>query len=137
MIYLIAVPIILWFILMTFLLTPALFYSNMFDKITKAKYRPDKHNLAIILDHLRSYGDQWSLGSDQAAFPKEGAKQIYLNRDKNRGWEYVLASFDSTPRPINGYFGDQIVNEIAQVNIDRERKSLLRTLHGDGPLLLK
>ena len=137
----IIIPVILWILVMTMLITPVACYTSIWDKFTKAKNRPDRANLQIMLDHLRSYPEEWSIGRDSVSFPAKGSKQIYLNYDKDRGqWKYSLAAFDGPPRILDGYFGPQFVAEINRKNGEKESKALLRNFYPElntDQLLLK
>ncbi|RZK38497.1 MAG: hypothetical protein EOO61_07925 [Hymenobacter sp.] len=135
----IAALIIFWIIAFAFVVIPSSFYRKTWDHVTRGHYREDRDNLRIMIDHLRSFPEEWSISRDQAAFPKEGAKQIYLNFDKKKGWEYTLASFGSTPRALDGHYGSIMNNVLLEENNRREKASLVRTLHPnlEGPLLLK
>lgn len=94
------IGVFIWMLLLTFLLTPSNFYANTWDRITKARYRQDRINLQIMLDHLRSFPDDWSISRDSAHFPKTGAKSVYLNKERDK-WQYSLSSFDSRSRELD------------------------------------
>jgi hypothetical protein len=130
---------VLWMVLLTALLVPASLYRNTFDKWTKGKYRDDRAGLQIMLDHLRTFPETWSVSRDGAAFPQEGAKQIYLNYDKIDGWEYTLSNFGGKARSLNGYFEKEFVRELTLENNRRESQSLLRQFYPElnGQVLLK
>jgi hypothetical protein len=132
--------IILWALTLTILLTPTRVYKSAFDRVTRAHYRDDRVALQIMLDHLRSFPEQWSISRDGASFPLEGAKQIYLSLDKKEGLEYTLASFGGSARPLNGYFGAEFQKELSYQNNQRESQAVLKKLYPelhDGRLLLK
>lgn len=136
MIWFLLIPLILWMVIMTVLFTPKGTYSSFLDRLTRARYRNDRIVLQIMLDHLRSFPEQWSISSDAASFPLEGAKKIYLNFDK--GWEYTLDGFGRTPRKLDGYFGKEFGQQLSLVNSSRENEAVLRSFYPnlDGPLLL-
>lgn len=135
----IIVPIILWMMIMTVLLVPKGTYSSLVDRVTKAKWRDDRVNLQIIVDHLRSRPDEWSVSREGAHFPREGAKQILLDYDKTKGWSYALTGFEGRFRPIDGHFEQEIKTEINLLNNKKEGESLLRHFYPEleGPLLLE
>lgn len=139
MIWFFIIPVILWLMVMSFPLTPTRMYSNAFDRVTKAKYRNDRAGLQIMLDHLRSFPEQWSISRDSASFPLQGAKQIYLHFDDKKGWEYTLNNFGGRARPLDGHFGKQFVEQLTLENNRRESQALLRSFYPelDGTLLLK
>jgi len=132
---------IIWFLLIAILVTPPGHYRSKWDRLTRAKYRPDRVNLQIMLDHLRSYPEQWSINREAAAFPIEGSKQIYLNYDKNSAkWRYTLNGFDDGPRVLDGHFGIEFNRELEKLNNKKENQALLRNFYPDlnnGVLLLK
>jgi len=132
---------LLWAGAITVLCTPAGNYTSFWDRITKAKYRNDKVTLQIMLDHLRSYPEQWSINRNAASFPAQGAKQIYLSYDKHDNvWKYTLQAFDDGPRKLDGHFGAEFARELNKVNNQKENQALLRNFYPDldnGVLLLK
>jgi hypothetical protein len=91
-----------------------------------------------MLDHLKNQPDEWSISRTSASFPKEGAKQIYLSYDKDR-WTYSIPNFGNETRDLGGHFGAEFGKELARINSNRERDSLLRLCYpnSDGPLLLR
>ena len=130
--------ILMWTAALIAVAVPARFWRNIFDHLTHGHYRDDKENLRILIDHLRSFPDEWSISRDAASFPKDGAKKVYLNFDNKKGWEYTLAAFDSKPRRLEGHYGSQLGNLLLEENNRREKESLLRNFYPnlDGPLML-
>ena len=128
-----------WLLILAVLIIPMSFYKNSWDKITKAKFRDDRAPLQIMLDHLRSFPEEWSISRDSASFPKTGMKQIYLTHDKNKGWEYTLNSFGGNARPLNGHFEGQFVKALTDENNRRESEAMLRNFYPElnGQVLLK
>ena len=135
---LVLISILIWLFVMIVLWTPSGFYSSALDRLTKARWRDDRVGLQIMLDHLKSFPDQWSISREGASFPKEGMKQIYLTYDDRSGWEYTLNSFGGKARPLAGHFRSEFVRELTAENNRRESQALLRTFYPelDGPLLL-
>lgn len=135
----IGIAILVWIALLTIIATPVSTYRSIWDSLTHARYRNDKHQLTMMLDHLRSFPDDWSVSRTQVSFPKEGAKSIFLTYDKPKDrWEYSLSSFGGDSRVLDGHFGSEFKQQIAIENSRRESVSVARTLFGtDGPLLLK
>jgi len=139
MLLLLAVTVIaLWLIVMTVLMLPNNFFHNQWDKLTHGKYNKDKPGLQLMLDHLRSFPDEWTVDKDMASFPAKGnAKQIYLSHT-DKGWEYTLNSRGSKATPLEGHFGREYTEVLAQENARRQSLAFARTLFPDldGPLLL-
>lgn len=139
MIWFILIPILFWAMIMTLLLTPSVVYSNAFDRITRAKWRKDRTGLQIMLDHLNSRPEEWSISRNGASFPKEGAKDIVLSYDgKTKQLEYVLNKFGGDFRPLTGHFAKEFDAALNRENGRRESTALLRSLYPnlDGPKLL-
>jgi hypothetical protein len=136
---LLTILLIVWIIAIFAIAIPSRVYRNLFDRATQGRYRDDRDNLRILIDHLRSFPEEWSISRDQASFPKEGAKKIYLSYDKTkRDWEYTLSAFSSTPRPLDGHYGAQMSSILLEENNRREKESLARTFYPnlDGPLMI-
>lgn len=131
--------VLLWMTVLIYLILPSNLVKSAIDRLTKAKFRADRENLQIMLQHLQHFPEQWSIGRDQVSFPKEGSKQIYLTRDRGEEeWRYNFNSFDYGPRPLDGHFGKEFKKIIEVENVKRERKALVRNFYPDmdGPLLL-
>src|SRR6476469_5984974 len=79
------------------------FLAASFHRATKARFQKNVMPLKLMLSHLQQHPELWSISQDSAAFPQEGAKQIYLNRDGN-SWTYSLESFDRKSRKLPHYF---------------------------------
>ncbi len=138
MIELIAIPVVLWTGVITYLALPKDFMRNKIDKLTHARFRDDRNTLQLMLDHLRTNPEKWSIARDAAFFPKEGAKAIYINRMSETSWTYSLAAFGRDSMPLEGYFKSEFVKTIQLHASLMEQKSLLRTFypHLEGTLLL-
>lgn len=131
--------ILVWLTILLWLILPSEFAKSVIDRLTKAKFRADRENLQIMLQHLENFPDQWSIGRDSVSFPTEGVKSIYLTKDRGeKEWKYTFNSFDYGPRPLNGHFGKEFAKMIEAENIKRERKSLIRNFYPDmdGPIML-
>lgn len=130
---------LVWVLILAALIVPVSFYKNTFDRVTRGKYRNDRAGLQIMLDHLRSFPDEWSISRDSASFPKTGMKQINLFHDKKTGWEYSLNSFGGNARPLNGHFEKEFVTALTDENNRRESQALLRSFYPElnGQVLLK
>jgi hypothetical protein len=133
------IPILLWALVMAILIIPGDAYSSFFDRLTRGKWRKDRVNLAIMLEHLRNNPEDWSISRDRAAFPKEGAKQIMLEHDRSGNWSYALTSFGGSFRPLNGHFAHEFDKELTRQNNAVEERALLRHFYPElnGTLLLK
>lgn len=130
--------IIAWIIFMIILFSPQRFYSDAWDKLRSGRGQPDRINLQIMIDNLRSYPEQWQISRDGASYPKEGAKKIYLSKDRSGDWQYTLDSIDSQPRALVGHYEQQFKDELKSLNDKFEREALLRTFYKDleGPLMI-
>jgi hypothetical protein len=139
MLGLLAVIAFVWLFILFLIVTPKSFYSHHFDRLTHARYRKDKTTLQAMLDNLRSFPDQWSINREGAAFPKEGAKQIYISYDRNRQLTYSLSSFGGGERILDGYFGSQFEKTLIEENTRRETKRVLLDFYPElnGTLMLK
>jgi hypothetical protein len=129
---------LLWVLTIILLALPNRFWPNLWDKVTKAKYRDDRLGLEIMFDNFRSFPQDWSVSREAIHFPKEGMKQTSIMFDEKKGWSYSLNSFGGTSRPLEGHFADLFVKEIAAENSRRESQALLRQFYPnmDGPLML-
>lgn len=129
----------LWVVILAHILMPNNFYGNCWDRVTQARWRSDRENLQMMLDNFRSFPEEWSVKRNSIAFPKEGAKKLYLNYDEKKGWEYTLPAFDDRARPLRGHFEAQFVDAIKLENDEREKKAMARMFYPDleGPLRLK
>lgn len=131
------VPILTWAGILCILVPDKSFYTSMFDRMAKGKFRDDRNALSIMLGHLRNKPDEWSISRDSASFPLQGAKQIYLNYHNNH-WTYTLSFSGEKERVLDGHFGAQFSQAISQENDRRQSRALMRNLYNmDGPLLLK
>lgn len=129
--------ILLWIVGLTYVLLPQNTVSGVLDKLTKGNLRKDKENLALMLQHLQNFPEEWSISTSGAAFPLEGrAKKISINIDKSGKVEYALGADDY--RPLLGYYKSEFNNTISNINNNREREELMRNLYPEmGQLLLK
>jgi len=128
---------LLWLITMSYLLTPTGLYTSAWDRLTKAKYRDDRLSLQIMLDHIRTSPELWSVSQKSASYPMEGAKRIYIEHDEKKGLTYSLSGGNF--RPLDGFFGVEFNREITQENARREGQFLLREFYPElnGQVLLK
>jgi len=134
----IAIVAIIWLIAFILLMTPSTFWASNWDRITKARWRKDKINLQIMLDHLRTKPDEWAISREGASFPKDSrAKKIYLTYDKGQ-LNYTLNSFDTKSRVLDGHFGKEFETLIRRHNDNVEKEALLRDFwpNYDGQRLL-
>ena len=135
----ILLPIILWILILTAILPRKGFYSALLDQLLGGRLRDDKTALSIMLGHLESNPELWSIGRREASFPLDSkAKQIYINYDDDKGlFTYNLAGNGERSRVLDGYYGAKIASLITKENDARQAKMLVRNLYGvDGPLLL-
>lgn len=139
MLVLLMVIIAVWLIILALILKPNRFFRDKLDTITKAKWRPDRDNLQIMLDNFRSFPEQWSVKRDSIAFPKEGAKKLFINFDQRNGLEYTLSAFDDRARPLAGHFAREFTQAMQEENARREKEAALRMFYPeiDGTLRLK
>lgn len=129
---------IIWCITLFVLCCPISVYKNAFDRLTRGSYRHDKANLQIMLDHLNSYPDDWSISSTTAHFPKTGAKHISFDLDRETGaLTYSVGSAGF--RPLAGHFGNEFTKVIRETYAAREKQALLVKFYPEthGQLLLK
>lgn len=120
---------ICWAITLIALLTKGETYKSAFDRLTGGKYRADKDTLQIMLDHFRSFPNEWSVSTTQVSYPLEGAKKYNLFLDSDKGWQYSLESYGGRPRQLTGHYAAEFGKTISKENNTREKLSALRDFY--------